>query len=123
MKLQSLIPMLRTKDIKATIDFYVNTLGFTCSNYVEEWEWGSLQRDGMEIMLATPNAHEPFDKAMFTGSFYFTVDDVNNWWNLVKDKATICYPIENFEYGMREFAIYDNNGYLLQFGQELNKPA
>jgi len=29
----------------------------------------------------------------------------------------ICYPIETFEYGMREFAIYDNNGYLLQFGE------
>jgi hypothetical protein len=26
------------------------------------------------------------------------------------------YTIENFEYGMREFAIYDNNGYMLQFG-------
>ena len=26
--------------------------------------------------------------------------------------------IETFEWGMREFAIYDNNGYVLQFGQE-----
>lgn len=39
------------------------------------------------------------------------------WWKL-KDKARVCYGIEIFEYGMREFAIYDNNGYLLQFGQE-----
>ena len=30
-----------------------------------------------------------------------------------------CYPIEDFHYGMREFAIFDNNGYLLQFGQPL----
>jgi len=36
----------------------------------------------------------------------------------LKDKVRVCYPLENFEYGMREFAIYDNNGYLLQFGQE-----
>ncbi|MFN5228579.1 MAG: hypothetical protein ACK5Q3_18600 [Planctomycetota bacterium] len=27
--------------------------------------------------------------------------------------------LEDFDYGMREFAIYDNNGYLLQFGQSL----
>lgn len=27
------------------------------------------------------------------------------------------YPIENFNYGMREFVIYDNNGYVLQFGE------
>ena len=26
---------------------------------------------------------------------------------------------EDFEHGMREFAIYDNNGYMLQFGQEI----
>lgn len=31
--------------------------------------------------------------------------------------ARVCYPIEDFHYGMREFAIFDNNGYLLQFGQ------
>ena len=24
--------------------------------------------------------------------------------------------MEEFHYGMREFAIYDNNGYMLQFG-------
>jgi hypothetical protein len=38
--------------------------------------------------------------------------------------ARICYLIETFEYGTREFAIYDNNGYVLQFGQELQaEPA
>jgi len=41
-------------------------------------------------------------------------------WEKVKDKANICYGIEDFEYRMREFAIYDNNGYTLQFGQEIN---
>jgi len=37
----------------------------------------------------------------------------------LKDKVEVCYGIENFHYGMREFAIYDNNGYLLQFGQDV----
>ncbi len=26
---------------------------------------------------------------------------------------------KNFSYGMREIGVYDNNGYLLQFGQEI----
>lgn len=34
-------------------------------------------------------------------------------------QAGICYPFEDFAYGMREFGIYDNYGYLLQLGQEL----
>ena len=37
----------------------------------------------------------------------------------VEDKANIRYGIEDFEYGMREFAIFDSNGYPLQFGQEI----
>jgi hypothetical protein len=35
-------------------------------------------------------------------------------WNELKDKARISCGIEDFEYGMREFAIH----YMLQFGQE-----
>lgn len=35
----------------------------------------------------------------------------------------VCYAIENFGYGMREFGVYDNNGYLLQFGQPLPEGA
>ena len=32
-------------------------------------------------------------------------------------QCQICYPPENFSYGMWEFGVYDNNGYLIQFGQ------
>jgi protein involved in sex pheromone biosynthesis len=33
----------------------------------------------------------------------------------------IVYETENFEYGMREFAIYDNNEYIVQFGQYIDE--
>ena len=70
-------------------------------------------------MLAKPNAHEKFEKIGFTGSFYFTTDDVDEAWQRLKDKARVCYDIETFPWDMREFAIYDNNGYRLQFGQKV----
>ncbi len=41
-------------------------------------------------------------------------------WKL-KDITNICYGIENFGHEMREFAIYDNNGYVLQFGPEIGE--
>ncbi|MEP6789357.1 MAG: VOC family protein, partial [Acidobacteriota bacterium] len=75
--------------------------------------------DDVAIMFAKPNEHTPYDKIGFTGSFYFNTDDVDALWEKLKDKAGVCYGIEDFYYGMREFAVCDSNGYLLQFGQEI----
>jgi hypothetical protein len=44
---------------------------------------------------------------------------VSALWTSIKDAVKVCYPMEDFHYGMREFAIYDNNGYMLQFGSPL----
>jgi uncharacterized glyoxalase superfamily protein PhnB len=113
---ESLRPLLRTKDLRGTIQFYIDVLGFTCDGFSEQDGWASLRRDKVFLMLAAPNAHESFDKPQFTGSFYFNVTDAKKIWESVKDRAKIGYALEDFPYGMREFAIYDNNGYLLQFG-------
>jgi uncharacterized glyoxalase superfamily protein PhnB len=117
MKLTALVPMVWTDDIPSTIAYYRDKLGFNCP--VEIDGWACLERDGIELMLSRPNEHEPYHGPNFSGSFYFRCDDVDAWWEELKDRATVVYPIENFEYGMREFAIRDNNGYILQFGKEL----
>lgn len=119
MAIEKLIPMLYTREMKETVDFYVNVLGFTCNNYQPGDGWASLQLDEVEIMLALPNEHIPFEKPTFTGSFYFRTNNVDELWQKLRTGTKVCYELENFEYGMREFAIYDNNGYLLQFGQEI----
>jgi uncharacterized glyoxalase superfamily protein PhnB len=117
MKLVALTPMLRTWDLQGSIAFYTKILGFKCDSYSEEADWASLSRNEVEIMLAAPNRHDKATLPAFTGSLYFRIDNVDELWQLLKDKAQVCYPIETFDYGMREFAIYDNNRYLLQFGQ------
>jgi uncharacterized glyoxalase superfamily protein PhnB len=121
MKLAKLTPMLWVKDLDASVRFYVDVLGFACVNHVENW--AALQRDDIEIMLSLPNEHSTIDRILFSGSFYFRVEDVDEWWENLKGKTKVVYPIENFFYGMREFAIEDNNGYCLQFGQEIEDSA
>ena len=118
MKLTSLTPMLRTWEFQKTINFYTDILGLQVDAVDEASGWASRHKDDLTIMLAAPNEHEGDIVPEFTGSLYFTTDDVDALWLQLKDKAEVCYPPENFEYGMREFAIYDNNDYLLQFGQE-----
>ncbi len=118
MRLTALRPILWTDRLNETIEFYTQILSFTIAEQNDEWGWASLFKDDVALMLAEPNGHTTFSGPVFTGSFYFTTNDVDQLWEELKEKATVCYGVENFEWGMREFAIYDNNGYLLQFGQE-----
>jgi uncharacterized glyoxalase superfamily protein PhnB len=119
MKINSLTPLLYTASLQESIDFYVNELGFVCTDHVPDWGFAWVRLDEADIMLALPNAHIPFDKPNFTGSFYMNTNNVDAWWEKLKDKCRVCYEIEDFDYGMREFAVYDINGYLLQFGQSI----
>ena len=121
MKLKNVRPVLAVNNIDDTVRFYRDVLGFECANRMDGW--AALCKDSVEVMISLPNAHEPFEKPTLTGSIYFNTSDVDALWEQIKDKARVVYPIENFFYGMREFAIRDNNGYILQFGQEISDPA
>lgn len=118
-RLTALVPMLETLDLEETIAFYTEVLGFSCTGY-EENTWASLEKDQVAVMFARPKQDRETPDPVMTGSLYFYPDQVEQIWELVKDKAKICYPLEEFDSGIREFAIYDNNGYLLQFGQEVS---
>jgi hypothetical protein len=74
---------------------------------VEEWQWGVVEKDEVLIMLSKPNAHEPYNGPQFTGSLYIDTDYVEAWWEKLKDTPHIYQGLENFEYGMKEFAIKD----------------
>ncbi len=120
-KLQSLCPMLWTDKLEETVEYYKTVLGFTVIEYNIDWGWANVSRGGVEFMFSIPNEHEDFKSGpKFTGSFYITVENADEVWNELKSKTQICYSINNFDYGMRDFGIYDNNGYLLQFGHPLN---
>jgi hypothetical protein len=120
MKLLGLAPMLWTKHLNLTVGFYTNILKFSCDELNEKLGFASLSRDNVQIMLVVPKQHPEFKETQFTGSIYINTDDVEKIWNELKDKAEVVYPIDNFEHGMREFAIYDCNRYTIQFGQEID---
>jgi uncharacterized glyoxalase superfamily protein PhnB len=121
MKFQPIIPIIWTNEIDETIHFYCTILGFTCGERNDDWNWASLNKGDCEIMIANPSEMQSFDKSVFTGSFYIKVEDVDALWHSLKDKVNVCYEIETFEWGMREFAIFDTNGYTLQFGQDMTQ--
>lgn len=119
-QLNALIPLLETYSLEETISFYTEVLGFAVTGY-EENVWASLERDSVAIMFARPKTQEDGEEPRMSGSLYFYPDQIEEIWEKVRDKTEVCYPLEEFDYGVREFAIYDNNGYLLQFGQEIEE--
>ncbi len=125
MTFKQVIPTLRTADIRKTINFYEKFLGFECKTFDEDWKFASLQRDEITLQWAAPDAKFPFREegvfqhAKLTGSIYFYIDDVDALYEQVKDEVKICYHLQSFDYGMREFGMFDNNGYLLQFGSQM----
>lgn len=119
-KMQHIRPMIWTEEVAATVAFYVEKLGFICDEFIEEWQWASLHNHEATLMIAKPNLHTPFSKPHFTGSFYINVQNIDELYAQLKEKkCEFVYEIENFSWDMREFAIYDNNGYILQFGMPL----
>ncbi len=118
-QLKSFRPILWTENLKESIDFYTIILGFSIDEYSEDWGWASLSIDEVGVMISRPNEHEDYGRIGFSGSFYFVVNNVDEMWEELKTKTKVCYGISDFPWEMREFAIYDNNGYILQFGQNL----
>lgn len=128
-KLQHLSPILWTKDLEQTISFYETVLGFKKKTQFPNFV--SLTRDHVELMFVLPveepddckdpnNKEEFFPKPKLTGNVYIFTDQVDQIWELVKDKVTITSPIADREYLMRDFSILDNNGYELVFGEDIS---
>lgn len=121
MKFHSLMPVIWTKNLEESIGFYTHILGFSLVDANIEAHWAFLMKNKVQIMLTLPNEHGNVNNICFSGSFYFNIDDVDELWKDLNTITKICYRIETFEWGMREFAIFDNNGYILQFGQAVDE--
>jgi len=115
-RLRSLAPLLQSGNLQRTIDWYQSVLGFRCVG--REDAWCRLERDGVMLMFMR-NDHLGAPHA--TATQYIYVDDLPALWDSIKDRVTAEWGPEEMRYGMMEFAIRDPDGYLLSFGEELEK--
>ncbi len=116
MRLQSLTPMLQSADLQRSIDWYESVLGFRCTG--RQAGWCRLERDGVALMFMQ-NAHLGDPHA--TATQYIHVDDLSALWSGIKDRVTAEWGPEEMPYGSVEFAIRDPDGYLLSFGEPLDR--
>jgi uncharacterized glyoxalase superfamily protein PhnB len=120
MKCIAITPMMETNNLQETITFYTEILGFTVRDTFEhdgQVVWCTLNKDAVDIMFNLPNREMNYGRILLTGSLYIYIECVDDFWEKIKDKVKVVYAPENFEYKMREFGIKDNNGYVLNFGE------
>lgn len=131
-KIRGPVLVLITEDIQRSIAHYRDTLGFELAGAMPEVEptWCLMKRDQTRIMFLGSHDHgdedghehegDGHEHAPAISSLYFYPDDIDTLWDELKDKVEIEHPLEDMDYGMREFAIRDPNGHALVFGSPIS---
>ena len=121
-------PTLAVRDMKKTIDFYTNTLGFKLGMTFpspENPEYADLSKDDMVLMFVpAANLGIGGDEKLGTGvNLYMQIDgDINEYYDEIKNKgARIVEDIKDEPYGIRDFTVADVDGYLMTFNQTLQR--
>lgn len=122
-------PAFLVADVGATARWYRDVLGFVFDTFpqTEPFEWASLRRDHVEIMLQrSPGYAKPdLDPLRPGGAWdaYIYLTDVDGLFAAIADRVRVRRAPCDQPYDMREFEIADPNGYVLVFGQDLTGAA
>jgi catechol 2,3-dioxygenase-like lactoylglutathione lyase family enzyme len=118
---KKVVPVLKVSDVQKSVDFYTSVLGFTVAWRAANDGGGEncmLQAGAAELLLST-GSHLG-DKPQFTGTLYFQMDGVREFFEKVRHKAPVVWPLETMDYGQLEFGIRDGDGYVLAFAEALD---
>jgi uncharacterized glyoxalase superfamily protein PhnB len=118
---KEVVPVLRVADMNRAVTFYTGVLLFTIS-----WQSPSdgggencmLSAGDTNLLLST-DAHLG-DKPRFTGTLYFNMVGVREYFDQIKNKVEVIWPLGTMDYGQTEFGIKDCDGYTLAFAEDVN---
>jgi uncharacterized glyoxalase superfamily protein PhnB len=117
-------PTLAVTNIKQTIQFYRDSLGFKMGMAfpdADNPEYADLSKDGMVLMLIpAKNVGIGTKEKLGIGvNLYMQIDeDINEYYTELKNKGVkLVVDIKDEPYGIRDFTVEDINGYKLTFNQ------
>ena len=127
-KFYGIAPYLIVDDIFQSAEFYRNKLGFDFNRiWGEPPQFVIVHRDGVHIMLKCPSSPgniRPNNRVNPDACWdaYIWVKDADALYEELRSRGVkITREIEDEPYGCRDFDVEDNSGYILCFGQDLER--
>ena len=138
MKINKLTPNFEVRNIRETVEFYQSILGFSLGMAVpetqdgieqtlidgKEYVYALVSKDNVEMMFQRTDSFKEdvsLAKGLSLGasvSFYMEIDGIDELYIQIKAKNLKPTELKTAWYGMREFYITDNNGYILGFAEK-----
>ena len=117
-------PTLAVRDMKKTIGFYMNSLGFEMGMAfpdADNPEYADLSKDGMVLMfIPAENVGIGWEEKLGVGvNLYMEIEgDIDEYYGELKNRGIeILVDIKDEPFGIRDFTIEDVDGYQLTFNQ------
>ncbi len=137
MKIKKMNPNLAVADVRRTVLFYAEHFGFELVMAVPEsqdgveqtlaegkiYAYALMAHGGVELAFqqAASFAHDvPLAKGLPVAasvSFYFEVEGIDDFYAKTKQAVKGTSDLKLAWYGMKEFYVPDNNGYILGFAE------
>ncbi|MGY6650486.1 VOC family protein [Wenyingzhuangia sp. IMCC45574] len=125
-KLESLTPNIMVKDVNATLNYYIDCLGFKLIDTNPEsgqFEWGYVMLDSVGMMFQEEKSlkteYKEMEPLKIGGAltFYIRINDIDSYYDELSKDINIIKPMNRTFYGTNEFAIMDLNGFILTFSE------
>ena len=105
--------LLKCHDVNTTKSFYEEILEFNV--FDSENGTCTVEKEGGAIIFTSEDLWAGYPNC--TGTIYFFIEDVDSYYESIKDKAIVKWPLQDMSYGTREFGIKDYDEYTLAFAK------
>ena len=120
MQISRVIPQLRTTDLAESIRFYTTTLGLTLEFQYQDF-YAGIRAGSQLIHLKLVDAKDPSIDFVDAGEhfhLYLETDDVVAAADALKTRGVrLVKDVHETAWGTKEFAIHDDQGHTLYFGE------
>lgn len=125
--MNTLTPNLMVENVNKTVKFYKKIFGFEVVQTVPkggELEWAEIKCGNVRLMFQSRESLSSdiseFKKSKLGGTltFFIKLNDIEEFYKRIKNKAEIIQDLHTTSYGMKEFSVRDCNGYILALAEE-----